>query len=700
MDTHEAARVHIPLVNIHATTVSIGTNTKSRASRKVIFLVHNTSLFKNPLKGRHVLKNLNVAKRLMILVAFLGTLSIAIGLNGLRNMAQCVAGMQTVYDDRVVPLRDLKVIADMYAVNIVDTSHKVRNGNISWEEGRKNLEDAEKVIAEKWKLYKGTVLVPEEEALVADIEPMFKTTQVELDKLRDIMKREDKQAIADFTAGPLYPAIDPISGKFSDLIEVQLKVAKQEYDTSNETYITNRITSIALILAGLVLGVLFAYWIVRSVSEPLEKVRKIVREVAKSSDFSKRVKVESNDEVGQTAQAFNALLESQQHALKEVNNTVTAMAQGDFTKRVEGHLDGDLKTMKDAINASVDSIQLTIQDLRKVLDGLSQGDFSVRSTANVRGEFKQALDQATSAMETLDEMIGSVGGVMSRVAKGDLTQRVTAQGRGDLIMLKDNINASLDSMSQALRAIHSNTRQVATAANETSNAIAQISDGAQNQTHAISQVAAAVRQTATSVGDVSRNTSVASQKSQESIAIMRVGMQKMTDMVEVVNSIAVNSEKINKITEVIEKIANKTNLLSLNAAIEAARAGEHGKGFSVVAEEVGKLAANSAESSQEIAQLVQHAVTETAKAVATVKEVSDDMSRIEMASRETDQMLQRISAALEQQSSAAEEINANVFNLDRIASSNASAAEEITASVIELSKIADGTRREVEKFST
>jgi len=71
-----------------------------------------------------------------------------------------------------------------------------------------------------------------------------------------------------------------------------------------------------------------------------------------------------------------------------------------------------------------------------------------------------------------------------------------------------------------------------------------------------------------------------------------------------------------------------------------------------------------------------------------------------MSSRETDQMLQRISAALEQQSSAAEEINANVFNLDRIASSNASAAEEITASVIELSKIADGTRREVEKFST
>jgi methyl-accepting chemotaxis protein len=635
----------------------------------------------------------------MLLVALLGMLSVTIGVNGLRSMAMCVAGLQTVYDDRVVPLRDLKVIADMYAVNIVDTSHKVRNGNISWEEGLKNLADAEIQINEKWKHYKNTVLVAEEERLVAEIEPMFKSTQIELDHLRDILTRQDKQAIAEFTAGPLYPAIDPISGKFSDLIEVQLKVAKQEYDASNDSYAFNRVFSIGLILIGLGLGAVFALWIVRSVSGPLEKVRQVVREVAKSSDFSKRVAVSSNDEVGQTAQAFNALLEAQQTAIGEVNRTVTAMAEGDFSQRVNANLHGDLKTMKEAINASVDSIQATIQDLSKVLHALSQGDFAARSTAQVHGEFKQAVDQATSAMVSLEAMIGGVGHVMSRVAQGDLSQRVTAEGRGDLITLKNNINTSLDSMSAALRAIHGNTRQVATAANETSNAIGQISDGAQNQTHAISQVAAAVRQTATSVADVSRNTSVASQKSQESIAIMRDGMKKMNDMVDVVNSIAANSDKINQITEVIEKIANKTNLLSLNAAIEAARAGEHGKGFSVVAEEVGKLAANSAESSQEIAQLVQQAVSETAKAVATVKEVSQDMTRIELASRETDQMLQRISAALEQQSSATEEINANVFNLDRIASSNASASEEITASVVELSKIADATRREVEKFS-
>jgi methyl-accepting chemotaxis protein len=230
--------------------------------------------------------------------------------------------------------------------------------------------------------------------------------------------------------------------------------------------------------------------------------------------------------------------------------------------------------------------------------------------------------------------------------------------------------------------------------------VGQIADGAQNQTHAISQVAAAVRQTAASVMDVSRNTEQASQKSRHSVTVLRDGLLKIEKMVEVVNNIAVNSEKINKITDVIEKIANKTNLLSLNAAIEAARAGEHGKGFAVVADEVGKLAVNSAESSKEIAQLVQQAVLETARAVQAVGAVSADMNLIEIGSMETDEMLRRISTALEQQSSAVEEINANLASVDMIARGNASATEEITSSVMELSRIAESTRREVDRFQT
>ena len=264
--------------------------------------------------------------------------------------------------------------------------------------------------------------------------------------------------------------------------------------------------------------------------------------------------------------------------------------------------------------------------------------------------------------------------------------------------LKYNINQSLQTLREAMRAINGNARQVAAASEQTSHAVGQISDVAQNQTHAISQVATAVRQTVTTVSEVSRNTELASQKSRQSFLAVRSSMAKMEDMVALVNNIASNSEKINKITEVIEGIANKTNLLSLNAAIEAARAGEHGKGFAVVADEVGKLAVNSAQSSQEIALLVKQAVDEANQAVTSVFQVSQEMGNIERGTQETDDMLQRIAVALEEQSAAVEQINANLTNVDQIAQSNASASEEITATVIELAKIADNTRRQVDQF--
>jgi len=646
------------------------------------------------------MNNLSVKIRLFLLVSLLSLVSIIVGLSGLKGMSESVAGLRTVYEDRVVPLRDLKVIADLYAVNIVDTTHKVRNGNIDWAEARKSLKDAREGIASKWATYKGTYLVEEEKKLVADIEPMLEKAEPTLNRLQEILTKEDLDAVKTFSIDTLYPVIDPISTKFSELIEVQLNVAKAEYTQSKTQYEESRLFKMTLLVGGILTGALLALWIVGSVIKPLRQVQETAQKVAQNFDYSSRIDVKQGDEVGQTADAFNTLLQAQQTAIGQVTRVVQHLAEGNLTQRIEGDLRGDLAVMKTAINNSLDSVQRTMSGFNGLSRALLHGQFDHHiDQSQSHGEFRQSLDQAATAMMSLHRMIGDVDAVMGSVAQGDLTKRVQIDATGDLLRLKANINNSLDSLAQALGAVHNSTRQVAAAANQTSTAIGQISDGAQNQTHAIGQVALAIKHTAESVTDVSRNTAIASQKSRESMAIMQTGMGKMTHMVQVVNNISVHSDKINKITEVIEKIANKTNLLSLNAAIEAARAGEHGKGFSVVAEEVGKLAASSAESSQEIARLVQEAVSETARAVQVVQEVSRDMSMIEQGSQETDQMLQRISSALEQQSAAVEEINSNLGSLDRIAMSNASASEEITATVIELSKLAEQTRQDLGRFS-
>ena len=450
-------------------------------------------------------------------------------------------------------------------------------------------------------------------------------------------------------------------------------------------------------LISLLLLVAVIRWEVNGITRPLEALRKAVLETEQTADFSRQVKVNSNDEVGETAQAFNKLLAMQKRAMDEVNLVVGALAAGDFEQRISAPLSGDLAVMKDQVNACAQSVKVTMDALQEVMEALANGDFTQRMSIAVKGEVRQAVDHAMQATQTL---LDDAGRVMQGVSNGDLTARVTAEGRGDLARLKTDINHSLDTLGRAMRNISNNTRQVAAASSQTSQAISQISDGAQNQMHAIGQLVTAVKETAASVSDVSRNTEAASSKSKESVAIVRSSKDLMNKMVDVVNGIAVNSERINKITEVIEAIANKTNLLSLNAAIEAARAGEHGKGFSVVAEEVGKLAASSAESTQEITALVQQAVSEAKAAVETVREVNLGMERIEQGANEADGMMQRISAALEQQSEAVRAINANVINLNTIAESNAAASEEITATVMELSKIADGTRQEVDQFKS
>lgn len=392
--------------------------------------------------------------------------------------------------------------------------------------------------------------------------------------------------------------------------------------------------------------------------------------------------------------------QSLQSTLQDIVSVMTAVAQGHLDRRVTVAARGDLGALKENINQSIQVQQSVFQDITHVMQGVANGNFTLRVTAEAKGELnilKQNINQSMAAQQTVFQDITHV---MQGVSQGNLQRRVVAQALGELDQLKQNINQSLDELRNAMTTIHGNARQVAAASGEASNAIGQISDGARSQTDAISQVSNAVRQTVTSVSEVSQNTELASQKSRQSFVLVRASMAKMDEMVKVVNNIASNSEKINKITDVIEKIANKTNLLSLNAAIEAARAGEHGKGFAVVADEVGKLALNSAESSQEIAILVQQAVEEARSAVTAVGDVSKDMLGIERETQATDEMLQRIAASLEAQGTAVEQINSNLNNLDQIAQSNAAASEEIAATVVELSKIADATQREVQRFQT
>lgn len=228
-------------------------------------------------------EKMKMSSRLSLLVALMGIVLVVVGGTGLTGMSHTVGGLKTVYQDRVIPLRDLKLISDLYAVNIVDTAHKVRNDNLGWAAGRENLAEAERLIADTWKGYLATKLVEREAVLVAEIEPLFKSAQVDIDVLRGILQREDSLELTLFTREKLYLAIDPISDKIAELIEIQLVVAKEVYSEATDMYDFDLMLMNTIVIGGLIFGSVVGFLIIRSVTQPLNRLQIAVTELSKNN---------------------------------------------------------------------------------------------------------------------------------------------------------------------------------------------------------------------------------------------------------------------------------------------------------------------------------------------------------------------------------------------------------------------------------
>ena len=256
----------------------------------------------------------------------------------------------------------------------------------------------------------------------------------------------------------------------------------------------------------------------------------------------------------------------------------------------------------------------------------------------------------------------------------------------------------LGTLGQALDTLNDAARQVATGSNEASVAIGQVSEGARTQMNAVRQIGMAVKQSANAIEDVAGSSSQTYKFTKEAVATIDNALANVANLDRLVKTISENSRNISRITAVITRIANQTNMLSLNAAIEAARAGEHGRGFAVVAEEVRKLAEEVASSAQEIAEIVGAANAEAERGVAVSHDVGADMGKIGEVFRQIERMASVIASATTQQQASTKQIDATVQSLAQISESNATAAEEILATMNELVKIADSARSGAENF--
>lgn len=329
-----------------------------------------------------------------------------------------------------------------------------------------------------------------------------------------------------------------------------------------------------------------------------------------------------------------------------------------------------------------------------------------------------ALLGGASALALLElaarHIVGSIVQLAARaraIATGDLTAGplfVDARDElGDLArsmdLMQRNLREMVGATMEASAAVHRDAGELARVG---ASSLGRIREQSQ-QTH---QAATAMQEMSISIAEVSSHSHTAADQARQAAAIAREGgaiveemlsgMSTISDSVaqtaETVQRLGKESEQIIRIVNVIEEIAQKTNLLALNAAIEAARAGEQGRGFAVVAGEVRRLAESTRNATSEIAQMIEGIQDHTQEAVQAMSSgtervsrgmqitarAGESLKRIIAAAEQVDAMIAQIATASTQQSVAAQQSSQNLEVINRLGE-EAAASTPVTQGYID-----------------
>ena len=330
---------------------------------------------------------------------------------------------------------------------------------------------------------------------------------------------------------------------------------------------------------------------------------------------------------------------------------------------------------------------------------------------------------------TIVKPIQAVVKRMNELATGDANLRnlLNEEGSDEAAQMGRAVNGFIRTLNELLLKILSTTESVAGAAQTIDTFSGQIAQGTDDQNRQVLQIVSAIEEMSSSVVEVARKSAEASNNAAESGQAAEEGGSVVNETIEGMKAIsdAVSAgaasvaelgnrgEQIGQIIEVINDIADQTNLLALNAAIEAARAGEHGRGFAVVADEVRKLADRTTKATDEIALSIKAIQDETSQAVERMnsgtEQVNSGVKTATAAGQSLQQivsnaqavagMIQSIAAAAEEQSAASEQIHRNVEGVAEVTRTTNDGAKQMVGAATSLTGNAHELQSLLNRFS-
>lgn len=442
-------------------------------------------------------------------------------------------------------------------------------------------------------------------------------------------------------------------GALKELSDYQQTLALKDGEDSAKLAKNTGYMLVLLAIAALFIGLGAAWFITRSITQPLARCISIAEKVGKGQTDVEIV-ADSRDETG-------LLL----GALKNMVDAIRRMG-GDATLLAKAGAEGRLAVRADA--------------------------------AKHEGDFHRIISGFNETLDAVVNPVNEAAQVLEKVAARDLTPRVTGDYKGDLGRIKVAVNQAVDNLDKALSQVSQATLQVSSASQQISAGSQSLAQGSNEQASSLEEVSSSLEEMASMTRQNADNAVQARSLSGEADQNARAGSEAMSRMNTAIVKIKDSSDQTAKIVKTIDEIAMQTNLLALNAAVEAARAGEAGRGFAVVAEEVRNLAQRSAQAAKSTADMIGESVKNAEDGVKIAQEVSRSFESIAGSSRKVNDLIGEIASASKEQSQGIDQVNTAVSQMDKVTQQTAANAEEAASSAEELSSQAEELQSMVEQF--